>query len=253
MKGGSDVWEYTASDARVLPAFFALLLFAAIVIALLLRDKPRWMRRIPTVMIALALLFIEGVKQRWNILGGFDPYMLPLHYCSLFAILIPLAELCGGWISRLLRPAVAAMAFVVSVAMYNCPGGILGHACENFGMEFRATHTFLFHHLVVLYLFLVVTMHLCTPRLRDVWAVGAVGLAYAAVAIPLSYALDANYCNYLKSVIPFIEELRLQYGQIAHAVIITLFITVGAMVGALIFTVLYRLIALIFFRNAAEE
>lgn len=252
-KGGIHVWNYSEYDIKVLPVFFGLLLFAAVVIALLLRDKPRWMRRIPTALIAIALLFLEVLKQRWNALGGFDPYMLPLHYCSLFAILIPLAELCGGWLSRCLRPAVTAMAFVVSVALYNCPGGIIDDACELFGMQFKPTHSFLFHHLVVFYLLLVVMMRLITPRLRDVWTVGLIGAVYAAVAIPLSYLFDANYCNYLKSVIPFLEELRLQYGQVAHAVIITLFITVGAMVGALIFTAIYRLIARCFPRNDSED
>jgi hypothetical protein len=105
----------------------------------------------------------------------------------------------------------------------------------------------------VFYLLLVVMMRLINPRLRDVWTVGLIGAVYAAVAIPLSYLFDANYCNYLKSVIPFLEELRLQYGQVAHAVIITLFITVGAMVGALIFTAIYRLIARCFPRNDSED
>ena len=244
---------YNEDELTTMPAVLVILLFMALVLAFLLHDKPRRVRQIPTMVIAVALLVLEGIKQRWNALGGFDAYMLPLHYCTLFVILIPLAELCGERLSRFFRPAAAAMCFIVSMAMYSYPSGILGIACEHFGIGFEATHTFVFHHLLVLYLFLTVALGLCKPRLRDAITVGAAGVAYAMVGIPCAYIFQENYCNYLSSAIPFIEDLRLAYGQVVHAVVITLFITIGAMVGTLIYIAIHRLIALCFFRNATFD
>ena len=243
------MWEYTEYDIRTLPTLFVVLLLAALMLAFLLRDKARWMRRIPTAAIALLLLFLEVLKQRWNLLGEFDAYLLPFHYCSLFVLVIPLAELCGERLSRIFRPAAAGMAFAVSVALYNCPSGIIGNACETVGTYFRPTHSVLFHHLVMFYLLLVVALHLCTPCLRDILTVGGIGAGYAAMAIPLSHILDANYCNFLYSVLPPLEELRLTWGQAAYTLIITAGVTVGAMLGSLLFVAVCRLIELCFFRN----
>lgn len=232
---------YTEYDKSVLPlVLLAMVAFVAI-LALLLRKKSERVRAIPCAIVAIALLFIEIIKQRWNLNGEFDLFFLPFHYCSLFLIVFPLAELCGMRLSRIFRPIATCMAFMVSVAMYVYPQGIMGNATESFGVAFKETHGFIFHHLVLLYFLLVVAMRLCRPRARDAVRLGMIGVAYTAVALPLAYKLETNYCNFLESVIPVFENFRIEYGQNVYTIVLVFFITFGTMISAFVYIGLYTI------------
>ena len=235
--------NYSEFDKRVLPLVLLAIFLVSVVLALVLRRRSERVRSIPTAIIALAILFNEIVKQRWNLLGEFNAFYLPFHYCSLFLIVIPLAELCGRRMAHVFRPIGACMAFIVTVAMYVSPYGIIGNASETFGTDFYRTSTFIFHHLIVTYLMLVIMLRLCKPRLRDAALVGAIGAVYAGVALKASYHFEANYCNLLESNISFMESFRLSFGQTKYTILMCIVLTVGMTLGALVFIVLCRLIA----------
>ena len=234
---------YSEYDKKVLPLLLLALVLLAVTLGILLRRRSERVRSIPTAIIALAILFNEIIKQRWNLLGEFNAFYLPFHYCSLFLIVIPLAELFGRRMSHVFRPIGASMAFIVTVAMYVSPDGIIGNASETFGTDFYRTSTFVFHHLIVMYLMLVIMLRLCKPRLRDAALVGAVGAVYAWVALKASYHFEANYCNFLTSNVPFMENFRLSYGQTKYTALMCIVLTVGVALGSLVFIVIYRLIA----------
>ena len=236
--------EWSVYDKQVLPVVFLCILLASLALGLLLRRCSARVRGIPMAVIALALLFIEIVKQRWNLIGEFSYYNLPLHYCSMFIPVFLFAELCGERLSRIFRPIGVYMAFVVTVGMYSMPYGIIGSGSELFGQTFKATHTMLMHHFVVAYLVLSVALRLYRPRLRDSLYVGALGVVYVAFAIPLSYRFDANYCNFLESVIPMMESIRLESGQTVYTVLVCLALTVGMVLGACLYYLLYKAVAL---------
>ncbi len=243
--------EWSEYDKRVLPLLLLCILLTSVLLGILLRRLPLWVRGIPTALVALAAVFLEVVKQQWNAAGEQDPFCLPFHYCSLFVVILPLAELFGDRMSRIFRPIATSMAFVVSVAMYTAPEGVLGTATEFFGKTFRPTHTLLLHHLVVLYLFLAVALRLYRPRITDPLLVGAVGALYMAAAIPLSYRLDTNYCNILTSVLPPLESFRLEAGQRAYTVLLCGAMTLGAAFGSVLHSILYRL--LLFFTDRRDD
>ena len=238
--------EYTEYDRQILPPVLFSILFIAFTLAFLLRRRSERVRSISSAIVAALLLFIEIIKQRWNILGEFDHFYLPLHYCSWFAIVIPLAELCGRRLSRIFRPIAASMAFIVAVGMYIFPGAILGSACELFGQEFYPTHSFIFHHLVVVYSVLSITLNFKIPELADAVRVGLLGLVYTAIALPLSYAFDTNYCNFLTSVLPSFEAFRVAEGQALYIVILSSFIIFGTFIGSLVYIGVRRGIASLF-------
>ena len=244
---------YSEYDIKVLPAVLAAIILVSIILAVALRRRSERVRAIPTALIAVALVFLEIVKQRWNILGDQDPYILPLHYCSIFLLIIPLAELCGKRLSRIFRPIAACMAFSVSAGMYIFPGGILGDACETFGVSFYRTHSFIFHHLLVLYFVLVLTMRLFEPRFRSVFIVGGVGLAYGIVVAPIAHAINENYCNLLESTIPPLEALRLNQGQELYTVALVACLITGTMLGSLLYVAISKFFMRFIFKKGKKQ
>ncbi len=226
---------YSEYDKRVLPVILVAMILVSVALGLALRRKSLKIRAIPTAFIAAFMVFIEIIKLRWNILGEMNYFYFPVHYCSLFAIVFPLAELFGERMSRIFRPVAASMAFVVSVGMYICPQGMLGNATEVFGQYFYRTHSLIFHHLLVLYVLLVWALQLCKPRVRDTLLVGAFGVFYVSYAIPIANKLETNFGNFLWSEIPFVEELRLNIGQTKYTVLVVAAYTVGIMIGALLY------------------
>ena len=41
---------------------------------------------------------------------------------------------------------------------------------------------------------------------------------YAVVAIPLAHILNVNFCSLLTNVVPFLEAIRLQVGQVFYTI-----------------------------------
>ena len=241
-KGEKGAAVYSEIDKQVLPrVLLAMIVFVAI-LAFLFRKNSERVRAIPCAMVALTLLSIEIVKQKWNLLGEFDYFFLPFHYCSLFYVVIPLAELFGTRMSRIFRPIAVCMSFMVSVATYVYPYGIMGDI-GLVGENFKETHGFLFHHLILLYFLLAVAMRLCRPRPRDAFLMGGLGVVYTAVALPLAYKWDVNYCNFLRSVIPALEALRPEWGQLNYTVFTILTVTVGGTFSAFVYIALYTVVS----------
>ena len=233
---------YSEVDKQVLPPVLLSIVIVVAILAILLRKKSERIRAIPCAIVALLLLFIEVVKQRWHLLGEFDYFYLPFHYCSLFFLVIPLAELFGTRLSSIFRPIAVCMSFMVSVAMYVYPCGIMGDL-ELLGEAFKQTHGFLFHHLILLYFLLAVAMRLCRPRPRDAFLMGGLGVVYVAVALPLAYTWNTNYCNFLESAIPALEALRPEWGQLKYTVFTVLTVTVGGTFSAFVYITLYTVVS----------
>lgn len=233
--------SYSEYDKIVLPLTLLAIILAVSLVAVVLRNKSESIRSIPTKAVTVFMLFIEIIKQRWNLLGKFDAFYLPFHYCSLFIFVFILAELCGKRLSRIFRPIAICMSFIVSAAMYVYPHGIMGDATESFGKVFKNTHGFIFHHLIVLYMILVIALRLSTPGFKDALHVGILGTVYMSFAIPLSYILNTNYNNILTSVIPLMENIRNNYGQAVYIVLLTLFMTIGTFLGSLIYIAIQKI------------
>ena len=234
---------YSEYDKIILPRVLLGIIFVAVILAIILRRRSLLIRGIPCALIAITLIFFEIVKLRWNFLGDYNPRFLPFHYCSMFLLVIPLAELCGPRLSRIFRPIAACIAFSVSVGMYLYPVGMLGAASEMLGIDFYRTHSFIFHHLLVLYFVLVVALQLCNPKFYHVFIVGGIAIFYNMAATYLSYHFDANYGNILESMIPILEEYRLNNGQEKYIIVLTVLLALGTMLGSVIYIGSHKLIA----------
>lgn len=243
---------YSENEKRILPLVFLAIVLVALILAIALRCRSEHIRSIPTSCIAIILLFFEIIKQRWNILGDFNHFYLPFHYCSLFLLFIPLSELCGKRLKRIFRPITACMAFSVSVGMYIYPLGMLGDI-STIGVDFYRTHSFIFHHLLVLYCILIVALRLSDLHFRTAFIVGGIGALYNIAAVALSYKFNANYGNILVSRIPILEEFRISYGQAHYIVLLTVLLVFATMLGSALYIGIQKLIALCIHKKAKRQ
>lgn len=238
---------YSEGDIVAIPAALAVMVAVTLLLTLLLRKRTGWVRALPTAIVTLLLLLLEIEKQRRNLLGqfypyGYDRFAFPLHYCSLFAFLFPLSELCGSRLRRVFLPAAVATSLVVSVGLLVAPEGILGNASSSVLEGFHHFHAFTYHMLVILYLLLTAALGRYRPAHGDLARTVAVIAVYIAVALPHALLLDVNYCNFLTSVIPPVEELRLVIGRVAYIVGECLLLAGGTVFAGWLYATGYRLV-----------
>ena len=79
----------------IIPVFVAGIAFS-ILLGYLLRNQSEKIRLIPVQIIAVVIIVLEIIKQTFSIIEGYDLYHIPLHFCSLFLFLIPLAAFYNG-------------------------------------------------------------------------------------------------------------------------------------------------------------
>ncbi len=248
---------YSSADAVMIPLMLSIMLVSSALLFLLLRHREGWVRSLPTAAIALLVLLLEIEKQRRNLLGiyatdGFDYYALPFHYCSLFSFFFPLAELCGRRLRRIFLPIAVSASLTVTVGLLLSPQIILGNASATFLEHFRPFHGFLFHMLVVFYLFLTVALHRYRPARRDLLFTATAVLVYIAVALPHAYLLNENYCNFLWSEIPFVEAARTAVGQVPYHIGLCAVLIGVTVLSGWLYAAAYRLVVKIKQREGAR-
>ncbi len=238
---------YSDSDAVMIPLMLAGMLAVSLLCALLLRGRSGWIRAIPTAIVALFILALEIEKQRQNLLGiytpgGFSYYALPLHYCSLFSFLFPLAELCGRRLRRIFLPIAVSTSLAVSAAILVFPQKILYSTSATFLDNFRSFHGFVYHMLVIFYLLLTAILGRYRPARRDLLFTAAAVVAYIAVALPHAYMLNTNYCNFLWSTIPFVEKIRPAVGPVLYHIGHSSVLVGGTVLAGWLYAAIHRLV-----------
>ena len=198
-------------------------------------------RELPLQAITLIIVVLEICKQIRNIINGFDPWDLPLHYCSLFVFFFPFAQFGSEKSKRFFKPVSFGCALTVSIALYICPHAIMGNACDNILRTFTTFHTFMFHQLVVLYTFISIALKDYIPNKNDYKSIISVMIVYGITAIIMSYLLNTNYCNFLHSSLPPLDEIRLQIGQVSYILFTLIAIIFGTALASYLYYFYYEL------------
>lgn len=202
-----SLWTYehaiTLLPAMVVMAALSLLLRR------FLKDQPWKVRMIPIVIITVMLLLLEVGKQVLSFIRGYDLYHIPLHFCSLFIFVMPCMCLYRGKHSHKVDTVVAAMCGSVFLMMAVYPSLIYGDFnIRAFFTDFFSFHTVVFHNLVVLLCFLILSLELYVPQKGDwkvlVWFM----VGYGVVAATVAQLLRTNYNNFYQCNIPPLESLR---------------------------------------------
>lgn len=214
---------WTSDEKCVLPLTLGIIIIISLVLYAVLRNKQNKIKNIPLIVITLIMLILEVIKQIRAIKEGYNTWTIPLHFCSLFLYFYPLAVFCKGRIKEF----GVTMSFVCSSLMtalfYFNPSSIISESASNVFGSFSCFHTFVYHHLVMLFLFTGLLLNLFKLN-KNSFVYVLIGFTlYGAVAIPLAYTLNTNYCNILTSNIGFMEFLRLSVGQVIYTIVLFLF------------------------------
>lgn len=208
--------QWTKSELVVLPITLVVMIVITIFLSWLLRDKSERVRNIPQTVIAAIILILEVIKQSLSISSGYSLWNIPLHFCSFFLVWYPLAQFTRGKAQLAFKSIAFVWGFLLFALFYFNPGSIIGGACDNVFESFGTAHTFIFHHLAILYFMLSVGLKTYRPQYKHIWYALACLVGYACIAIPCAYLLDVNFCNILYNNIPILENLRVHTNQVLY-------------------------------------
>lgn len=207
---------YTRAEILVLPIAFLVMVGVSALLRIVLIEKPQRLQDLPFLVIAVAVLLLESIKQTRNILRGYDTWSIPLHYCSTFAFWFPLAEFSRGKMRKRMQNVAFCFSFCLLLCFYFGPRCIMGGACENIFGSFNSFHTFFYHHLALFYCILGIVFKRFQPSKTDGWLWIICTSVYFSLAVIFGFIFRTNYFNVLYSDIPFMEKFRLQCGQTVY-------------------------------------
>ena len=240
------LWTETHA-LTLLPAVAAMVLLLGL-LRYFLGKKPLWVRMIPLQIVAVILVVIEIGKQVLSFRNGYDLYHIPLHFCSLFIFMLPLAAFYRGKHQQKIRCITAALCASVTGLMLIYPDLI--YSAQNvreFFSNYFSFHTVFFHNLVVLAFLLIVGLNLYEPgHPGEKKTVLLFIVAYCAIAAPMAQILQVNFNNFYRCNIAPLEAVRaavestMGYGpaQLLYVCIVT----VLDIVFVQVFFLLYRLL-----------
>ena len=244
------MFNWRESEITLLPIMLIVVATITVVVCYLNRNKSNFWKRMPLMIIAGLMLWLEVVKQTYNIMIGYDLWNLPLHFCSLFLYFCPLAAFLSGKVGSFGRTMVFICGIMFICIFYTEPSSVLSRACDDVFASFATFHTFAYHHLVLLFLFIMLGEGLYEPEKID-FLYAVVGVAgYALVAVPMAFILDTNYCAILEGMMPILERLRLNAGQIVYD--LTLFV-LGIAGACLVVAVAYLIKLIILYYKPRDE
>ncbi len=247
------MFSWTKSEAIVLPIALAVIIVITVLCAWLLHRKSKEVKSKPLKIIAWILIILEIIKFVNSVVTGFDTWVIPLHYCSMFVFFFPLAQICGEKQGKVIKPVAFITALTMTVLFYFSPGMVISDSASGVFSSFSSFHTFTFHHLVILYVFLSIALNNYKPQKKDFLKLLMVMGIYFIIAMPIAHFLNTNYCNFLSSNIDFIEVIRVNAGQFVYSLVMLVIIVGGTAFMAYLYYLLYSLIKRISVRQTNKN
>ena len=227
--------NYSKDEIIVLGISLFAIILLSMVLGAFLKNKSEKVKKIPFLTITILLVVMEAIKQIRSVLNGYSMWSFPLHFCSTYFIWFSLANFTKGKFQKAMQTVAVVSSFYLVALFYFNPTSIIGDACKHVFLNFGTFHTFFFHHLVILYFFLSLTLKQFDFKKEHsiYWLITIA--TYYLIAVTFAHIFDVNYMNILTSNIPFMESLRQATGQVFYTFVLGL-LTVG--VGAIIILIL---------------
>ena len=208
---------WTTLHAYTLIPQFAVYAALAFILSRALRNKGLETRLLPLKICTVILLLLEVAKQITGIVTGYSTYWIPLHFCSLFLFIHPIACFYKGRHRDkfLLLAGVVSTCLFLFMAIY--PNVVysddairsMWEYLAGRGGSFFELHTVLFHGIGTFTFFLFIFQGLAGfDTKRDVKLVILAYGLYCLIVGPLAQLIDTNFNNFVHSNAPFLENIR---------------------------------------------
>jgi len=221
------MFKWSKYDAIILPIVLLIIIIISKLIQISLRGKDEKTKIIPLKIITIIMLIMEIIKQVKDIIDGYDMWTFPLHFCSLFLYFFPLAVFAKGKFQDFGKTMSLVCPIMMTIAFYVSPGGIIGNSSSELLSNFSAFHSFTYHHLVILFLFVSLFTNFYSFKKENYKYVLIGFITYALLVIPAAHLLNTNYCEMLHSSINFLESFRLFAGQFTYTLLVFTIFLVG--------------------------
>lgn len=204
------LWE--PEQIQTLLPSMAVMVLLTVGLNLLLGKKELKIRMIPFQVIAVLLLILEVGKQAMSFSRGYDLYHIPLHFCSLFLLFLPLMAFYRGKHRAKLFAATTSMCVAMFLLMAVYPALIYsGQNVLQFFKDYLSFHTVAFHNLVMFATMLIFGLKLYQPieQKKDMGFIAVCMVIFSVLAATFSQVLKTNYANFYQCNIPPLENIRL--------------------------------------------
>lgn len=234
---------YDFSGYLVLAFFFVIMLIIAVVLRNHLIDKDYKSRYNPLLVIAFLIIVLDVSKQLRGIMVGYDKTIIPLYFCSFFNLLYPLAAFSRGKVKQIAQVMASVYSFMVLMGLYLFPTMMIGDSAYTLFTGFLKFHTFIYHHLVLLYALLSISLQLVDLDVKDdlpALLLGALG--YSVVGGISAILLKVNFHNFYPILPGTFLNFRLSVGSWVYLLIWGSAFTIVVVPSFFIFKVVYEFI-----------
>ena len=239
---------WTPTHALTLLPAMVVMLALTLALRRWLGQKPLSVRLIPLQIVAGILVLLEIGKQALSFRNGYDLYHIPLHFCSLFIFMVPLAAFYRGKHQVRVRAITVSLCAAVTGLMLIYPDLIYSaQNVKEFFTDYFSFHTVFFHNLVVLAFFLMVGLNLYEsgqPKEKRtvMWFI----IGYCAISAPMAQILQTNFNNFYRCNIAPLEAVRAaveaSMGYAPAQILYVCIVVVMDILFVQIFFLLYRLL-----------
>lgn len=241
-----ELWTKTHA-LSLLPAVAAMILITMLLRHFLGR-KPLHVRMIPFRILAVIIVLLEIGKQALSFQRGYDLYHIPLHFCSLFIFMLPLAAFYRGKHREKIWAVTCGLCVSVTGLMLIYPSLIYSAGnVEGFFTDFFDFHTVAFHNIVVFAFLLILGLNLYSPGHKgENKAVLLFIVCYCAIAATMAQVLQTNFNNFYRCNIAPLEAVRAAVeAAMGYAPAQCLYVCIVTVLDILFVLVFFRLYCLL--------
>ena len=200
---------WTPKHIQTLLPALGIMILVAVALRIWLGKKELNKRIIPLQIIAVILVLLEIGKQWDSFAGGYDLYHIPLHYCSLVLITLPLMAFYRGKYAATIREIACGVCAAVTLLTVIYPDLIYSAGnIEAYFRDYQSFHTVTFHNLAILAGFLTVALNFREEGKAAHGSLALFILVFCVFSATGAQLLETNYNNFYTCNIAPLEQLR---------------------------------------------
>ncbi|MCM1404672.1 MAG: YwaF family protein [Prevotella sp.] len=215
---------YTQAEVIGMSVALFVILVGGVILRQTLRHATAAIRQIPLMILGATILLLEIAKQSYHLIqGDWNPWFLPLHFCSFFLIWYAVALCTRGKVRQLMYFCSLSGGILVSLLLFIAPRMIIHAACSNLLTSFDAFHTYFFHMGVVAYWIWMLMLNVYQPQRQHIYQTIILHTIFYFFVIAGAHIFHENYTNVLNSDgIALLENIRLSAGQFVYTIVMLL-------------------------------